>query len=446
MSMNLKIRKLAETDMFVRNLINKSKMLSLNVRTTTDCNMRCSYCYQNKNKSYITEKHLPSIEKFLKKVYEDRAKDNNDNYYSKLTLIGGEISLNPINIELVKIMEKLDIKEAIYFDVASNLYELNDTFYELMKAIDKYNQTHTDSYTSIQTSIDFSEERTNKNRRSKDGGNTYQRVMNNAMKLKKLGYEIKLNSVLTQQDIETLEPSWVWNQALYHGKLIGYQKISPDYYLSVKPMTEAHKKFMDKLYEYDTNYLIECLETCQENQVEFHMLKLTCISYMLLYVYRRYCIIGYNHTIEAVDEENIVVANCSNFTYNENEPFNKALEEFNEKYPDQPDYTKAVEQQLSMFECENCELKQFCRQVCYRINPYGKCSEFNRYNAEKMKQSLIKIISMDNFYEKFTNYLEKFGEKGEYNSWKKNPEFWSGRIKLILSLPEYQLVKEEDNL
>lgn len=162
---------------FVNNYTYKPNLQSITIFMTEQCNMKCTYCFEKDFKNRLGKVSNKVIEKSLDLLF---ANDNGEE--KKFTFFGGEPSLNVEGIrhalEYYIKLKNNGLKSTIYFDINTNLLVLTDELIELFKEI----RTYAPFYISV--SCDGFKELNDKQRIDLNGQGTYDRVINNAKKLR----------------------------------------------------------------------------------------------------------------------------------------------------------------------------------------------------------------------------------------------------------------------
>lgn len=154
--------------------------------TTTNCNLNCDYCFYRSDisKSLQDKKNMSfeiakkAIDKF-KKIVDNN--DINEEYWQQITFYGGEPSLNK---ELLK--KSIPYVRKVFADnytsivVNTNLTIDDD---ELFKIYKDYN-------VEVQVSLDGMKEQHDMHRKMCDGEGSFDRVIENIIKIKQLGVNI----------------------------------------------------------------------------------------------------------------------------------------------------------------------------------------------------------------------------------------------------------------
>lgn len=178
-----------------------NKRVSLDFVMTTECNFRCSYCYEKKYKSESF--NIDNAYKLIDRALEiEKYPEFWNNYWFNhnkktnyiLTFFGGECFLEIDKVYLIieyfvkrcKELNKEDILNNAMFNVETNLYEFNDSLIKLYNDFGKYLKV-------LYVSIDGPKHVHDKNRKTKDGKPTFDVVYNNYKKFKELFPDIAIN-------------------------------------------------------------------------------------------------------------------------------------------------------------------------------------------------------------------------------------------------------------
>ena len=410
-------------DPFVRNITNKGDMMSIIFRTTSACNLRCSYCYQHKNTpTFITEKHLDKMKVKIQEIYDKRAKSQNKNHYTKLIFIGGEVSLNNINKKILEMMYTIKTDEVMWLEICTNAYEISDSFLDFLNFARKDNH-----FISINVSLDINKKIHDFNRKNIAGEGSYDKVIENIKKLKSLGFKVKTNAVISKEIMNTYDPEIVFENL--KNIPADNKNISYDYSFALeKSFNQKETEFITKILDLQINYAKECLNNCKLLDTKVFEASLECVSYTPLYINRLFCDIRMVYTFEAIDDENFIIAKCHGYTWSNKNNRDDVFLIYNSKNPSQKNMLKIMEANMDNYECNTCEFAPFCRQICLRYNRTTECVKINKQMAIRVKNAMKEIVKTDDFYNKIIEYFKKFGEKLEYESWIKNKDLWKERI------------------
>lgn len=178
-----------EEEELIKTLINKTtdkQFQGLYLITTTSCNLNCDYCFyrsdisesllKRSNMSFDTAKN--AIDKF-KIIVDKNIRD--DNYWQQITFYGGEPSLNK---ELLK--QVIPYARKIFNDkYTSIVINTNLTIYD-----EELFNIYRDNDVEVQVSIDGTKEQHDMHRKLHNGTGSYDIVIENIWKLKKLGINV----------------------------------------------------------------------------------------------------------------------------------------------------------------------------------------------------------------------------------------------------------------
>lgn len=145
-----------------------NEVLSITIATTLDCNMACPYCFEHKNKKYLSQDNADKLIKFILTRLSSKQ-------FKKLliTWTGGEPLLNKDIIEYItKPLEEYCVERKIEYhaSIITNgllLTEENAKFLKDMKVRDG------------QVTLDGFEETNNKRRVSLNGYNSFKTILSN---------------------------------------------------------------------------------------------------------------------------------------------------------------------------------------------------------------------------------------------------------------------------
>lgn len=409
-------------DHYIKNLITKDSMGGLQIQTNTSCNMSCSYCYQRSTSCgySINDKNIDLLIEKIKAFFKEREKNGN-NTYTKISFIGGEISINKNIIEIYKRIKELNIKERIIFQLITNGYYFNNSFKNFLKEI----SVEKDLYITV--SLDLKEMH-NKYRLSHDK-KTYDEVLENIKYIHSLGISVRRNIVFTKEYFN-LKPEDVFNKINENSDYFDEIFIIYEDDLNNHKLCEQEKNFLNEFYNLIENELLFCIKNKKKFKIATTGFCIESYIYGLVYINRNFCTANENTLSISPEADNSLTENiCSRYTsFYKN---NKGIQLMMKNNPSH----KIVKDIMNSSECFNCNLKPFCRQVCFYLNFDDlSCIEFKRFLAEKHKFLLRKIAKEKDFYKSFTEYLKKFDNEGAYESYIKSKEFWKIRYKEVLEV------------
>ncbi|HCZ07326.1 MAG: uncharacterized protein PWP37_1850 [Thermotogota bacterium] len=176
-----------------------NRWLVFKIFTTTDCNFSCIYCYQNRNKKYMSQHVVTKIIQLIKKEAE-KANELEGVY---LTFFGGEPLLNKpvirVILENIRTLKNVKIRVLI----VTNGSLLDSTFV-------KYVSDNCDKL-AIQLTIDGGKRRHNRYRPFSNGAPSYEIIMKNLESLDKLSlrnvyliYRVNVDRTFSNNDILNL--------------------------------------------------------------------------------------------------------------------------------------------------------------------------------------------------------------------------------------------------
>lgn len=417
-------------DDFIEMLMTRGRHITFVIRTTTACNLKCTYCYQHKmNPTYMTKDHVQLVKDKIKSRIELQRKKYDNDFDMKFVFVGGEVSLNKYNIDILhginEALSEIGITNYKSFEVLTNCYNMDDNFLRFLDVC----KNKISNRLEILVSMDFNRDLTNKNRISLSN-DTYDRVIENVRKLSDIGYKIVCNSVITDNTIE-YNPRDIYNDLINtfkNGDI--HHDINANYEYSINgEFNEKLISFMKTMYKIQTERMIKELDNPNIGSSRLLLLSLHSISYLLCYKDRLFCDLENCYGIEAIDDKHIVTFNCHGYTFNKNKRVFGELERSDK--PNNINYYNALVGKIKNYNCNKCDLSPFCRQkcVCYGTDD-RECVSFNKTMAILTVKAYYDVITSDMFYDKFLRYIKTHSRTGvkEYESWRDNKEFWLNRI------------------
>ena len=132
---------------------------SLEIIVTESCNLKCTYCFQNKRNTIISD---DTIDEILELIKDYRIND--------ITLFGGE----PVSKFTIEKLKRITENYNGNIHICTNLFDLSEDILEWYMSIK--------DRVRVQVSIDGIED-FNSNRVDYNGDNSYGRVFSNLMEL-----------------------------------------------------------------------------------------------------------------------------------------------------------------------------------------------------------------------------------------------------------------------
>ncbi|MGL5724458.1 radical SAM protein [Cetobacterium sp.] len=357
------------------------------VKLTTDCNLKCSYCYQNQkeknnNLEFINE---DSFKKILEKCENEFFK--NESFH--LTLIGGEITVFEIN--LLNCLELLKHKSKIIstLTIVTNGTLISENFISSINDLKKFLNIR------IIISRDIIKEEHDKHRIKKNGEKTYDLITENILKLKKNNIEYTISSVF----------NFDYNFENYINLIDEDTNIIGEYSLNFnKEKIEYNKILCQSLKKYFISILNE--EISDYKDIGFNGLHLKHLKDVL---FRKefgitMCDIGnlYSflpngdilscHQFCSMEESNTKLVGVGNI-YD-----SKKIKNYFKTYSDL---------KKSEMACYKCDLIGCCQGSCSRVSGDFKCIPWRKIQALEIFNCWKEIISIEDFLNKYNNYLKK---------------------------------------
>lgn len=222
--------------------------------TTTSCNLNCDYCfYRNEiseslvkrsNMSFATARD--ALDKFKKIVSNNKI---NKDYWQQITFYGGEPSLNK---ELLK--EAIPYAKKIFDDnYTSIVINTNLTIYD-KELFDIYKNNNVE----VQVSIDGIREQHDLHRKMYNGDGSYDKVIENIFRLKKMGVNVVPMITASDANIENFSEILCEIIKKLEIKDFGVNILITDSYQIgnkyplklAKEMIKAYKKVGNKVFDY----------------------------------------------------------------------------------------------------------------------------------------------------------------------------------------------------
>lgn len=214
-----------------------SSILGLTICPTLCCNLACTYCYENKNQSSMSDQTIDNMIEFLKKVA------NNTKHLS-VTWYGGEPLLDKkvikkINEKIQKFVQDKNITYDAY--MISNCLLLDEKNIDILSEL---------KIREIQVTLDGTEEFHDKRRIGKNGEPTFKRTIEKIKLLNKNNISVSLRINVDNENVVSLDRLM---------KIISDEGIKANVYLGhIQANTEACKSneniCMNKTEFYDLNF------------------------------------------------------------------------------------------------------------------------------------------------------------------------------------------------
>lgn len=204
---------------------------------TEDCNLRCKYCYVNKNAKYLQLDDIDKAFELIKqKISDDDEKIINVNFH------GGEPTLNfPVIYKVVNCFSVLKEK----YDISLNYYITTNGTAISNDAIDFLIKNNF----NISISVDGKKNINDKNRVYRNGKGSFDKVKKTLNKFKLKNYHIRIRITITPQTVPYLFESYKY---FYDSGFIGISAI-PDTTISKWSINEVNK-YMNEMRKI-LNYL-----------------------------------------------------------------------------------------------------------------------------------------------------------------------------------------------
>ncbi|HMA69192.1 MAG TPA: radical SAM protein [Candidatus Mcinerneyibacterium sp.] len=169
---------------------NKSYVLIIN--PTMDCNFNCWYCYENHKKSKMSPETIQNVKKFIKNLITKKDISN-----LIISWFGGEPLLYndiiyEISKEAKKVISNYDNK-ILLNDITTNGFLINE------KIIEKFKECN---FKRFQITLDGYKTKHNKNRKTKNGENTYNTIIKNIKSLINNDFKVCLRINYTEEILE----------------------------------------------------------------------------------------------------------------------------------------------------------------------------------------------------------------------------------------------------
>ena len=168
---------LDEEKELIKALINQttdSQFQNLFLVVTTNCNLKCDYCFYNnkisgslQNCSYMSKEIAQAAIKQYKKIVSNNLRD--ENYWQQITFYGGEPSLNSSLLKSIIPFVRKEFDNETRIVVNTNLTIYDKDLFEIYEK----------NGVEVQVSIDGMKKQHDKYRHTRDGRGTYDIVMDN---------------------------------------------------------------------------------------------------------------------------------------------------------------------------------------------------------------------------------------------------------------------------
>lgn len=318
---------------------------------TRDCNLRCTYCYQNKTHKIITNDTLDKIADFIKE-HEG---------IKYINLFGGEAFLELDKIEyivdkLIDIKNKSGREFIIYTNTNGTIY--NEKFINLTKKI-------TNNFTfRYVISIDGTKEFHDSKRKTIGGKPTYDLIMNNIKNIRKENPKlfIDFHTVIQTEmcnDFYTVAKSIIRNPLFDWGAFEFLAKGDGELHYTVEQLENVYKAIMKLNKE---GYSIQFLSVRFNN-----IIKTLDYKYNNFLKHKEYCSNG--ETAVAIDYDGKIYPCDFYLSLDEEIQKDFAIYDLNTgKFRDNIKRLKQItycddEQENK---CDNCSAKQYC-YICTAV-------------------------------------------------------------------------------
>jgi len=243
------LEKLKQSENYTRE--NKKTIISgVSALLTEDCNLGCKYCYELKYHKPETAMTPEVAIRMVDFIYENQTKIKSKN--GSIMLFGGEPALNVKAIKAIS--DRIDYYQDKYnFNFSINMVT-NATIYteELAEVFRSLIYRHG---FSMQLSVDGDEETQNENRVYKNGKGSYDKVIKNIPKFKKLfenrHKSLTIHGVLSPTNIHNLYKNFI-----HHRVELGIEKV---WFIPAQNVdwtdehVEIYREQLDKIYHWVMN-------------------------------------------------------------------------------------------------------------------------------------------------------------------------------------------------
>lgn len=218
-------------------------MFSVTLKVTNDCNLRCTYCYEQQNKQHM------SLE-IAKKSIDFGVNNAKENNYNQLLIsfYGGEPLLRWEMIkEVIEYANELTDQEGIkiLYDITTNGTLMNEDIMDIL----------IDNNVSVRLSLDGNKDSTNKNRIMKNGKSAYDEIIKNIYLFKKYesttGKKVHVSMVInknTYKQITNNIKSIIGLGFMYIDSVLNY----------LENWTDEELNIIEKEYNETLTMFIEC--------------------------------------------------------------------------------------------------------------------------------------------------------------------------------------------
>lgn len=406
---------------------------------TTDCNLSCSYCYQQfqdkKQCGTYSSETIDNIIKYIQYIY-----NNNNTIRPHIKLIGGEVTLYPETIEtLIDLINNLDIQFGKFVLCTNGTF--NESFIELLRRLDV-----TSNFTStpnIGFSLDCNEIIHNKNRANEKFGK-YEDIKNNIQYvMDKLGdkYNISVNSVVDFNDLESINELDIepFNLNKKFGDII-YRNFSPLYKLDyTEKDVQLHFDLVNKI----ADQYIDILNKGHMNDYRTSFICSRCMDLMhlidSLYIdsnRKQMCNIGDASVILPngdISSCNMVIESKESIFHLGN--VNNLMNINNGK--------KVEAIVLNNSPCGDCKNEFVCRCSClFLSNGKLSCIPYRRIQSNQTIEAFRRVVSIPDFLYKYHRFVNWYKDHLKSSDYKDRTFIWSDirkqiKNKLNITVDEY---------
>lgn len=328
-----------------------SSSYNFTIIPTLDCNLKCDYCFIDQKSIYMSDFIIQKVIQYIVSII------NNKHQYLKhfnLKWFGGEPLLHPKAIEkiscsVIKTCDSYDIK--YHSMVYTNLTVINS---EIINALKKSRVTH------INTTLDGYAKDNDTRRRSKDGKDYFETIINNIKLLKRSHFNINIQVNIDKRNINQIKELVLFlkNERIVDGRsvTIGFNLVNDNSNIYNKEI----------LYSYNNKSVLDKIDSFyKELEINIpHYMPTQCLS----------CLALANNT--AIVDPNGCLYKCykdskTNLSYGniiDNESISEAK------------YLNQIYDPFKNYKCINCNVFPIC---------YGGCPNFgNDENICSLKHIL----------------------------------------------------------
>lgn len=343
--------------------INNQEEYILHINPTLDCNFHCWYCYENHvPRSKMSEEILNRTKFFISRIVKnEKIKHLNLSFFGGEPLLYFETSAKELIIHADKLCKEYNTSLQLSF--TSNGYALSD---RIIQWLANYS-------CGFQITLDGGRDCHNATRFSKPGSGTYDRIVDNILKLAKNGIRVIVRINYTSKNIDSVE-----------NILNSFSNLSPEIADNLSFDFQRVWQDRDSKYDITENKVIEIRDSFSKKGFTVHSnhiiksVKYPCYADKL-----NYSLINYNGDVFGCTARDFTKKNRIGI-----------LDESGEIHYDDEELYKRRKAKYTKAICQTCRIAPLCGGGCNQKSFEFRDSETCTlgYNEEEKDNIIIDVL------------------------------------------------------